>query len=144
MSVINPAVSFRSLTILVLIALFSACQAPEPVTDNRYQRTIEDSSSVNTSSSSQVPAASQAVIQLQNQALAAINEDQYQLATDYLQRAIKIQPRDAWSWYYLADIYWRSGQYPRCLAMSERSMDYAASDDDQLARANAELLEQCQ
>ena len=89
-------------------------------------------------------ATSQAVIQLQNQALAAINEDQYQLAIDYLQRAIKIEPRNAWSWYYLADIYWRSGQYQRCQAMSERSMDYAASDDDQLARANAELLEQCQ
>jgi Tfp pilus assembly protein PilF len=139
MSVINSAVSFRSLTILVLIALCSACQTPEPVSDNRYQRTIE-----NTSSASQAPATSQAVIQLQNQALAAINEDQYQLAIDYLQRAIKIQPRDAWSWYYLADIYWRSGQYQRCQAMSERSMDYAVSDDDQLSRANAELQEQCQ
>ena len=139
MSVINPAVSFRSLATLVLIVLFSACQGPEPVHDNRYQRTVE-----NTSSGSQAAATSQAVIQLQNQALAAINEDQYQLAIDYLQRAIKIEPRNAWSWYYLADIYWRTGQYQRCLAMIERSTDYAASDDDQLARANAELLEQCQ
>ena len=139
MSVINPAVSFRSLAILVLIVLFSACQAPEPVPDNRYQRTIE-----NTSSAGQLPATSQAVIQLQNQALAAINEDQYQLAIDYLQRAIKIQPRDAWSWYYLADIYWRTGQYRRCRAMIERSTSYAAGGADQLAGANAELLEQCQ
>ena len=137
MSVINPAVSFRPLAILVLIALCSACQAPEPVPDNRYQRTIE-----NTSSASQAP--SQAVIQLQNQALAAINEDQYPLAIDYLQRAIKIEPRDAWSWYYLADIYWRTGQYQRCLAMIERSTSYAAGGDDQLARANAELQGQCQ
>jgi len=140
MPVINSAASLRSLAILLLIAFFSACQAPEPVPDNRYQRTIE-----NTSSSSQVPATSQAVIQLQNQALAAINENQYQLATDYLQRAIKIEPRNAWSWYYLADIYWRTGEYPRCLAMIERSTSYAAGgDDDELARANAELLEQCQ
>ena len=139
MSVTNPAISFRSLAILVLIVLFSACQGPEPVPDNRYQRTVE-----NTSSGSQVAATSQAVIQLQNQALAAINEDQYQLAIDYLQRAIKVEPRNAWSCYYLADIYWRTGQYQRCLAMIERSTHYAASDDDQLARANAELLEQCQ
>ena len=139
MSVINPAVSFRPLAILVLIALCSACQTPEePVPDNRYQRTIE-----NTSSVSQTTSTSQAVIQLQNQALAAINEDQYQLAIDYLQRAIKIGPRDAWSWYYLADIYWRTGEYQRCLAMIERSTSYVG-DDDQLARANAELLEQCQ
>ena len=139
MPVINPAISFRSLAIVVLIAFFSACQAPEPVPDNRYQRTIE-----NTSSSSQVPATSQAVIQLQNQALAAINENQYQLASDYLQRAVKIEPRNAWSWYYLADIYWRTGQYQRCLAMIERSTSYAAGGDDEIARANTELLEQCQ
>jgi tetratricopeptide (TPR) repeat protein len=139
MSVINPAATFRPLAIVVLIALFSACQAPEPVPDNRYQRTI-----VNTSSASQVPATSQPVIRLQNQALAAINEDQYQLAIDYLQRAIKIEPRNAWSWYYLADIYWRTGQYQRCLAMIERSTDYTAGDDDQLAGANTELQGQCQ
>ena len=117
MPVINSAASFRSLAILVLTAFFSACQAPEPVPDNRYQRAIE-----NTSSSSQVPATSQAVIQLQNQALAAINENQYQLAIDYLQRAIKIQPRNAWSWYYLADIYWRTGQYP-ALPGDDRALD---------------------
>jgi tetratricopeptide (TPR) repeat protein len=139
MSVINPAATFRPLTIVVLIALFSACQGPEPVPDNRYQRTI-----VNTSSASQLPLTSQPVIQLQNQALAAINEDQYQLAIDYLQRAIKIEPRNAWSWYYLADIYWRTGQYQRCLAMIERSTDYAAGGDDQLAGANTELQGQCQ
>ena len=136
MPVINPAVTFRPLAILVLIAICSACQAPEPVPDNRYQRTIS-----NTASASQ--AQSQPVIQLQNQALAAINEDQYQLAIDYLQRAIKIQPRNAWSWYYLADIYWRTGEYQRCQAMIERSKSYAG-DDDQLAQANAELLGQCQ
>ena len=67
------------------------------------------------------------------------------MAIDYLQRAIKIEPRNAWSWYYLADIYWRTGQYQRCLAMIERSMDYAAAgSDDQLAGANTELQGQCQ
>ena len=138
MSVINPAVRFRALAILVLMVLFSACQVPEPVP------TTATSGRSKTRRPQPGAATSQAVIQLQNQALAAINEDQYQLAIDYLQRAIKIEPRNAWSWYYLADIYWRTGQYERCLAMIERSTDYAAGDDDQLARANAELLAQCQ
>ena len=138
MSVINSAIPLRPLAILVLIAVCTACQAPEPVSDNRYQRTLENTASVDPAQSS-----SQPVIQLQNQALAAINEDQYQLAIDYLQRAIKIQPRNAWSWYYLADIYWRTGEYQRCQAMIERSKSYAG-DDDQLAQANAELLGQCQ
>jgi tetratricopeptide (TPR) repeat protein len=82
-------------------------------------------------------------VQLQNQALAAINENQYQLAIDYLQRAIKIEPRDAWSWYYLADIYWRQGQYDRCLAMIDRSSGYVVADA-RLADANAALRAQCQ
>jgi len=138
MPVINPVATFRLLAILLLISVCAACQTPEPVLDNRYQRTIED-----TPSASPTQSSSQPVIQLQNQALAAINEDQYQLAIDYLQRAIKIQPRNAWSWHYLADIYWRTGQYPRCLAMIERSTGYAVADD-QLAMANTELLEQCQ
>lgn len=138
MPVINPAATFRLLAILLLIAVCAACQTPEPVLDNRYQRTVED-----TPSASPAQSSSQPVMQLQNQALAAINEDQYQLAIDYLQRAIKIQPRNAWSWYYLADIYWRTGQYPRCLAMIERSTGYAVGDD-QLAMAIAELREQCQ
>ena len=129
MSVINPAATFRLLAIVVLIALFSACQAPEPVPDNRYQRTVDNTASVN-----QLPSTSQPAIQLQNQALAAINEGQYPLAIDYLQRAIKIEPRNAWSWYYLADIYWRTGQYQRCLAMIERSMDYAAAGGDDPSR----------
>ena len=138
MPVINPAATFRLLAILLLIAVCAACQTPEPVLDNRYQRTVED-----TPSASPAQSSSQPVMQLQNQALAAINEDQYQLAIDYLQRAIKIQPRNAWSWYYLADIYWRTGQYPRCLAMIERSTGYAVGGD-QLAMAIAELREQCQ
>ena len=83
------------------------------------------------------------MVQLQNQALAAINEDQYQLAIDYLQRAIKIQPRDPWSWHYLADIYWRKGQYDRCLSMLDRSSGYAV-DDAALADANADLRAKCQ
>jgi len=76
----------RRLAIVSLLLFTSACQTPEPAVDNRYQRAPE-----NTASTGQ--AASSPVVQLQNQALAAINEDQYQLAIDYLQRAIKIQPR---------------------------------------------------
>ena len=140
MSVINPAVSFRPLAIVVLIAICASCQTPEPVPDNRYQRTIENTSSVNTAS---LTSTSQAVIQLQNQALAAINEDQYQQAINYLQRAIKIQPRNAWSWHFLAQTYWHSGQSDRCLAMIDRSQSYV-DDDDELDSANERLRMKCQ
>ena len=138
-SVTNPVTdsvtSLRRLAIVLLLLFSSACQGPEPAVDNRYQRAPE-----NTESAGQAP--SSPVVQLQNQALAAINEDQYQLAIDYLQRAIKIQPRDPWSWHYLADIYWRKGQYDRCLAMIDRSSGYAVNDVA-LADANADLRAQC-
>ena len=134
-SVTDSVTSLQRLAIVLLLLFSSACQGPEPAVDNRYQRAPE-----NTESAGQAP--SSPVVQLQNQALAAINEDQYQLAIDYLQRAIKIQPRDPWSWHYLADIYWRKGQYDRCLAMIDRSSGYAVNDAA-LADANAELRAQC-
>jgi predicted Zn-dependent protease len=134
-SVTDSVTSLQRLAIVLLLLFSSACQVPEPPVDNRYQRAPE------TTASSQAP--SSPVVQLQNQALAAINEDQYQLAIDYLQRAIKIQPRDPWSWHYLADIYWRKGQYDRCLAMIDRSSGYAVNDAA-LADANADLRAQCQ
>ncbi len=133
-SVTDSVTSEQRLAIVLLLLFSSACQVPEPAVDNRYQRAPESTAS------SQAP--SSPVVQLQNQALAAINENQYQLAIDTLQRAIKIQPRDPWSWHYLADIYWRKGQYDRCLAMIDRSSGYAANDVA-LADANAELRAQC-
>ena len=134
-SVTNSVISLQRLAIILLLLFSNACQVPEPAVDNRYQRAPESTVSAGQATSSPV-------IQLQNQALAAINEDQYQLAIDYLQRAIKIQPRDPWSWHYLADIYWRKGQYDRCLAMIDRSSGYAVNDA-QLVDANAALRVQC-
>ena len=133
-SVTDSVTSLQRLAIVLLLLFSSACQVPEPPADNRYQRAPETTASSQTASSP--------VIQLQNQALAAINEDQYQLAIDYLQRAIKIQPRDPWSWHYLADIYWRQGQYDRCLAMIDRSSGYVVNDAA-LVKANANLRAQC-
>jgi tetratricopeptide (TPR) repeat protein len=135
-SVTDSVTSLQRLAIVLLLLFSSACQVPEPAVDNRYQRAPES-----TATAGQAPLSP--VVQLQNQALAAINEDQYQLAIDTLQRAIKIQPRDARSWHYLADIYWRKGQYDRCLAMIDRSSGYAVNDAA-LADANADLRAQCQ
>jgi len=121
--------------LLALVAVGSACSVPEQYPDNRYQRSIETSDQA-------AATASAPVVQLQNQALAAINEDEYPLAIDYLERAIKIQPRNAWSWHYLADVYWRRGERERCRAMIERSQSYAVNDP-RLDDANAALLRQC-
>jgi Tfp pilus assembly protein PilF len=128
--VISPG-SLCRFAVLAALLLGAACSVPEEPLENRYQQEAESSQSV-----------SEPVRLLHNQALAAINESQYQQASDYLQRAIKIEPRNAWSWHYLADISWRRGELDRCRAMIERSQSYSAGDD-RLASANQSLLTQC-
>ena len=122
---------FYRFTTLSLLLIVGACAVSE-IPSNRYQDDIEVSM-----------AEARPVTELQNQALAALGEEQFQLAIDYLQRAIKIQPRNAWSWHYLADIYWRRGELERCLAMIERSQSYA-NNDDRLGSANELFRAQCQ
>jgi Tfp pilus assembly protein PilF len=133
---VAPTVTITSrLAVIALLLICGACQAPAPVPDNRYQRAPDNTATP-------TPTLSQPVQQLHNQALAAINEDQYAQAADYLQRAIRIQPRNGWSWHYLADIHWRQGQLERCRSMLERADAYAQGDA-RLVAANAELREQC-
>lgn len=115
----------------LILSFLTACTVPQKP-PNRYQDNIEVSK-----------LEAGPVTELQNQALAALNEEQYQLAVDYLQRAIKIQPRNAWSWHYLAQTYWRDDQHDRCLAMIERSNSYGSFDED-LMSANDRLKPKCQ
>ncbi|MCP4472570.1 MAG: hypothetical protein GY815_18145 [Gammaproteobacteria bacterium] len=132
MQVVNPARSLCRLALLAALSIGAACSLPEAPQENRYQRSVESDQPW-----------SEPIRLLHNQALAAINESQYQQAADYLQRAIKIESRNPWSWHYLADIHWRRGERDRCLAMIERSQSYA-SYDDRLVSANELLREQCQ
>ena len=137
MQVIHSATHFKRLAIFALLLLGGACQQlPEPVLDNRYQRTTD-------SDADAAATASQPLQQLHNQALAAINEDQYAQASEYLQRAIRIEPRNGWSWYYLADVHWRQGERERCRSLLQRADAYAQGDA-RLTAANAELRAQCQ
>ena len=123
--------SLCRLATLLVIMMSASCSIPEPPA-NRYQSDAEV-----------IQQEARPVAELHNQALAAIDDGQYQQAIDYLQRAIKIQPRNAWSWHYLAQTYWHEGQLERCLAMIERSSSYG-SYDDVLGGANDRLRAQCQ
>lgn len=129
---VNFTRSLCRLALLVLLLIGVGCSVSEEPQENPYQSPVDSGES-----------GSEPIRLLHNQALAAINESQYQQASDYLQRAIKIEPRNAWSWHYLADVYWRRGELERCLAMIQRSQSYAV-DDEQLASANQLLMAQCQ
>lgn len=123
--------SLSRLATLAVIMMSASCSIPEPPA-NRYQSDAEV-----------IQQQARPVAELHEQALAAIDDGQYQQAIDYLQRAIKIQPRNAWSWHYLAQTYWHEDQLERCLAMIERSSSYG-SYDDVLGGANDRLRAQCQ
>ncbi len=84
-----------------------------------------------------------AVQALQQSAIEALEQQSYQQAIDYLQRAIRIEPRNPHSWHYLAQTYWHRKDYDRCLEMVERSFSYSDSSDG-LDEANRELKARCQ
>ena len=121
----------RKLQLLLLALMLGAC-ALEPQY-NRYQSPPQQDQS----------GQSGAVAELQRNARDALSQQAYQQAIDYLQRAIRIEPRNPFSWHYLAETYWRSGDRRRCLEMIERSLSYSSSAD-RLEDANQKLRARCE
>jgi Tfp pilus assembly protein PilF len=113
-----------------LLLILSAC-AVEPEF-NRYELPAAQSQ----------PGES-AVVQLQRSAKQALGREDYQQAIEFLQRAIKIEPRNPYSWHYLAETYWLSGDLRRCAEMADRSFSYS-SEADGLDALNRRLKDKCQ
>ncbi len=116
--------------LLILLILIASCSGPEIVPERYQTASIGSERTVGP------------VAELHRKAISAIHQDRYPQAVEYLQRAIKIEPRNAYSWHYLALTYWQSNQYGRCIDMINRSISYSSEQDD-LERANAALLAQC-
>ena len=114
---------------LCIASWLAACAPQAP--PNRYEL----------SSTAEQPGDS-AVAELQRNARAALERGEYSRAVAFLQRAIRIEPRNAHSWHYLAETYRQSGDYRRCAEMVERSHSYSVPGDG-LERANLLLREQC-
>jgi len=122
---------FYKAGLLLLLLLIAACTGPN-VTSVSYE------TEATASKRSEGP-----VAELQRKAIEALNTKHYQQSVEYLQRAIKIEPRNAFSWHYLAQTYWHSKNYDRCIDMVNRSISYTTELDD-LDRANAALMSQCE
>ena len=119
------------ITIIVLSVLIASCAVPTIDTEQYHGDT------------NQSHASSGPVTALQRLAISALNGQQFDQAVGYLQRAIKMEPRNALSWHYLAQSYWHKKDYNQCLDMLERSYSYSSVEDD-IDRANAALKVQCQ
>ena len=114
----------------VLLSFLFACGAPRDVTRTSiYHEPAPDTD------------APRALNQLQLKALELMNNQRFDDAIGYLQRAIKIEPRDALNWHYLAQNYWHLRDFKTCRAMVERARAYTLDND--LKRANEALYQQC-
>jgi cytochrome c-type biogenesis protein CcmH/NrfG len=116
--------------LILLSLLASACSLPTVNTD-QYQGEIT------TEQASNSP-----VVELQRLATNALNQQQYDLSISFLQRAIKLEPRNPHSWHSLGQNYFYKQSYLQCLDMVQRSYSYSTGADD-LDSANDALKTQC-
>lgn len=119
---------YPALYLLLALIVNSCGIAP---TQNRYQQTPVETE-----------ADTGAVAELQQKAIQALEQQNTQLSIDYLERAIKIEPRNAMSWHYLAKSYFQQQDFDKCLAMIQRSMSYGYRSDEFLD-ANETLKQKC-
>lgn len=119
---------YSSIT-LILIAWLAGCATQPPL--NRYELPAD-----------QAQPGDSAVAALRREARNALERSEYDKAVSLLQRAIRIEPRNARSWQDLAETYWRVGDLRRCAEMVERSESYRVPGDG-LERANILLREKC-
>jgi Tfp pilus assembly protein PilF len=119
------------LTGLLIALILVACGTPEPVLrTDQYHKPEPPASTVKPLNG------------LQLKALQLMNQQQYEEAISYLQRAIKVEPRNPLNWHYLAQNYWHLHDFANCRAMIQRAIAYSQLDED-LMRANQKLLQQC-
>ncbi len=123
--------NIRMLLMALVIAFVAACTAPKPmVRTDDYHKSEEPEKTEKTLNG------------LQLKALQLMNQQEFEQAILYLQRAIKVEPRNPLNWHYLAQNYWHLEDFVNCRAMIQRAVSYSQFDAD-LMRANEALLKQC-
>ena len=131
LSVPDKSMRFYFYPVLYLLLALVVTSCDIPPTQNRSQKAPVETEA-NTG----------AVAELQQKAILAMQQQNTQLSIDYLERAIKIEPRNAMSWHYLAKSYFQQQNFDKCLAMIERSMSYGYRSSD-FFHANETLKQKC-
>ncbi len=122
----------RFILILIFSSLLFACSIPAPQieTDQYHEKTKQ----------TETP---KPLNGLQRKALQLMNQQQFEQSILYLQRAIKVEPRNPLNWHYLAQNYWHLKDFPSCRSMVQRAISYSQFNPD-LNTANNILLKQCE
>ena len=89
--------------------------------------------------SSATGAGNSAIADLRDKARIKADQGQLNQAAALLERALRIQPRDAWVWNQLADIRLRQKRYPQAESLARKSNSLAGQQYDLLAR-NWEMI----
>lgn len=121
----------KTFLIVLLLAFLISCTTPAPVlkTDQYHDKTDNEESV-------------KALNGLQLKALQLMNQLNFEQSILYLQRAVKIEPRNPLNWHYLAQNYWHLKDFPSCRSMVKRAISYSQFNPD-LNKANETLLKQC-
>lgn len=101
-----------------------ACAKPTPSPDEPLPLAVSDNAAVTT---------------LVAQARTDFDAARYPSASAQLERALRIEPRNPWLWYELAQVRLRQGDYVQAEGLAARSNGYAR-DQRRLQQANWRLI----
>lgn len=86
---------------------------------------------------------SNAVTSILINARSAMQKGKYRIAAAQLERAVRIEPRNALLWHYLAKVRFNQGRYSLAANLASKST-LLAQDDQALRSSNASLIKQAQ
>jgi len=158
--------SFIALPVLALFLLLqSGCAVKQPVPQPRYPQKTTGRTAPSTAIKSRLPSSTYPSPQkmtpapeppvatytpkvgpggaLYSSAKDAIGQGNYQQAEMALERALKIEPRNAHYWYTMAQVKYKQKQYSQTIQLCSKSKSLAGKNA-QLLQLNEELSEKAQ
>jgi len=124
----NKKVVMLAMLGLIPVILLSACTGISDKEESRVKISSEQN-------------AHRATDSLLAQADTQEKEKQWEHAAAYLERALRIEPRNGFLWHRLARIRMNQGQYSLAESLIQKSSSLAGDDQELLAK-NQQLLEQ--
>lgn len=124
----NKAVSLLLMTGVVIGLLLSGCAGQSRPGESRVKISSEQD-------------ASRAISSLLAKADTQVQAKEWERAAAYLERALRIEPRNGYLWHRLAQVRMQQGQYSQAKNLVQKS-SALAGDDEELKLNNAQLLEQ--
>jgi tetratricopeptide (TPR) repeat protein len=122
--------------------------AEDVVKENAYQPKVITTASVSTNQTkaipvkkSRTPASRQAVLDLLKQSKSAMDDYRYREAESLLNRALRIEPKNAWLWHNMAVLKFYQKDYQQAIQQALKSSNLERNDQ-QLRNNNNKVIQQ--